>query len=83
MGGFWQISADSSGKREHWDGVWFGIYSAGRGLGAAWFGIARGAGWELVPTPGPRLYELGPPGVAHPAGACGRRESRQQLDSRV
>ena len=27
-----------------------------------------------MPAPGPRLYKLGPPGVAHPAGACGRRE---------
>ena len=60
LGEFWPISADSSGKREHWDGVWFGI--------------ARGAGKELVPAPPPRLYKLGLPGVAHPAGPCGRRE---------
>ena len=59
LGGFWQISADSSGKREHWDGVWFGI--------------ARGAGHELVPAPGSRPSGLGLGRGEYPAAAHGAR----------
>ena len=51
-----------------------------------WFGIARGAGKELVPAPPPRLYKLGLPGVAHPGGALwapgkGRKPASLATDS--